>query len=736
VSALATRGVKARTFPWPIAATEAVFLVTWPASSMASLGVATPMLFTLCLLALSASAGDADSAARKVPSATAASANPPPSPQHLELEYQDLLLATSTQDKDSLEAIRELHRQLDDDNDGTIEPSETGDFIKADLKYNDGDRRRESSLHASDAEITVRDLWHSWRRSEVFNWTSAQVGEWLEHNVELPQYLRRFVEMGVNGTHLPRVAAAPAFLAKVVGVSNSIHRSKIALKAMDLVLFGPPREHSNFWKDMILTSLLLMAFTGLLYAYRQNRRSQEHLQKMMADMDSLSKAEETLQELQDQLQQRDSKIESLSSTPPTDMPDAVEICRLKEELELLRSELHRAEVELEDKCWVAPPVLQHWLQLTYELETAAYNERKKAAEVQMEMAKDMCEKLKRKRSSLVGAFVSTHGRSIDDVDKSILEARTALVELTKDLTERSQRWRQIEMLCGCSIVNNPGVSVLQGLIRHVGIGRGIMANRGGSLSSRMSRSGSQEDLLDETDNQSVVAPSLAPSSSHTHISHMTSAKSLPPQLTLSAQLRRRAVNGAAAANNKPVMSRDSSKDDSSSSDERQAEHAPRHDQRASTPPVSGSRAAAAGSPLALKRSRMMVKSYSQDTGGSIQQHAAASAVTSTRGPTAAASDASMISSLSEGQLQRRPPPPSITRGDSVQSRGSSVASGAGGLGIGDSRPSVVEETLEESCSASESGSMSDLTAADKKKKRVSTMSFFNFRKKKERKDVM
>ena len=31
----------------------------------------------------------------------------------------------------------------------------------------------------------------------------------------------------------------------------------------------------------------------------------------------------------------------------------------------------------------------------------------------------------------MGAFVSTHGRSIDDVDRSILEARTALIEVTK-----------------------------------------------------------------------------------------------------------------------------------------------------------------------------------------------------------------------------------------------------------------------------------------------------------------
>ena len=76
-------------------------------------------------------------------------------------------------------------------------------------------------------------------------------------------------------------------------------------------------------------------------------------------------------------------------------------------------------------------MFQHWLQLTYEIESQAYNEKRRSAEFQMEQAKDACERLKRKRSSLVGAFVSTHGRSIDDVDKSILEAKTALLELTQ-----------------------------------------------------------------------------------------------------------------------------------------------------------------------------------------------------------------------------------------------------------------------------------------------------------------
>ena len=386
---------------------------------------------------------------------------PVPSASDREQEYQRLW--DKTPEKDALEAIRDLHRQLDDDNDGAIEPSETGDFIRADLRYGSGPdgQSRETSFHNKDTEITVMDLWVSWRRSEVYNWTVSQTVDWLTHCVELPQYAEHFRRAGVNGSQLPVVGVSTSYLSKVVGITNPIHRSKITLKAMDVVLFGPPKEYNNWIKDIILTSLLLAAVTGLFYVYTKDKRSQSQLRKMMKDMDSLAKAEENLKDLQEKLLQKDTKIESLESSTPPDLPDAIEVSRLKEELEALRGELHRAEVELEDKCWVAPPVLQHWLQLTYELESVTYNAKRKAAEDQLEMAKDMCDKLKRKRSSLVGAVVSTHGRSIDDVDRSILEAKTALVDLTKDLTERSQRWRQIEMLCGCSIVNNPGIHALR-----------------------------------------------------------------------------------------------------------------------------------------------------------------------------------------------------------------------------------------------------------------------------------
>ena len=97
------------------------------------------------------------------------------------------------------------------------------------------------------------------------------------------------------------------------------------------------------------------------------------------------------------------------------------------------------------------------------------------------------------------------------------------------MAERSQRWRQIEMLTGVSIVNNPGLGVLQRLgmesflvypviysskcffsVRHVGAGNRGLSRGGGALSSRMS---SMDDLGDDLETRSLAA-SVASHSSH------------------------------------------------------------------------------------------------------------------------------------------------------------------------------------------------------------------------------
>lgn len=80
---------------------------------------------------------------------------------------------------------------------------------------------------------------------------------------------------------------------------------------------------------------------------------------------------------------------STSNLSQADPGAEMELHRLREEVKILRSELQRAEGELEDRlCWSPPPELQHWLQLTYELEQRVYNKKKVQAEKQLEQAKD------------------------------------------------------------------------------------------------------------------------------------------------------------------------------------------------------------------------------------------------------------------------------------------------------------------------------------------------------------
>lgn len=55
---------------------------------------------------------------------------------------------------------------------------------------------------------------------------------------------------------------------------------------------------------------------------------------------------------------------------------------------MLRSELARAEGELDDRCWTPPHGLQQWLQLTHEIENKSYIKKKISAEKQLQQARE------------------------------------------------------------------------------------------------------------------------------------------------------------------------------------------------------------------------------------------------------------------------------------------------------------------------------------------------------------
>lgn len=69
--------------------------------------------------------------------------------------------------------------------------------------------------------------------------------------------------------------------------------------------------------------------------------------------------------------------------------------------------------------------------------------------------------MKRKRSSILGAFRVVHNSNINYVDNTIIQARQLLAELTAEMQERIRRWKYIEQLCGFEIIHNPGFMVLE-----------------------------------------------------------------------------------------------------------------------------------------------------------------------------------------------------------------------------------------------------------------------------------
>uniref|UniRef100_A0A3Q2NR44 Stromal interaction molecule 1a n=1 Tax=Fundulus heteroclitus TaxID=8078 RepID=A0A3Q2NR44_FUNHE len=359
------------------------------------------------------------------------------------------------------EAIRNIHKQMDDDANGNVDVVETDGFLREDLNYHDP-KAKHNSFHGDDQFISVEDLWNAWKGSE---------GTLRLFQVFL------FLLAVKNAT----------LTVSIMKILDRSHVQKLQLKALDTVLFGPPLvNRHNHLKDFMLVVSIVIGMGGCWFAYIQNRYSKDHMKKMMKDLEGLQRAEQSLHDLQQKLQiaqEEHRTVEVEKVTLEQKLRDEInaakqeaqrlrelregsvnELSRQKyaeEELEQVRMALKKAEKELESRGgWSPPEPLQKWLQLTHEVEVQYYNIKKQNAERQLLVAKEGAEKIKKKRNTLFGTFHVAHSSSLDDVDHKILAAKQALGEVTAALRERLHRWQQIEALTGFTIVNNPGLPSL------------------------------------------------------------------------------------------------------------------------------------------------------------------------------------------------------------------------------------------------------------------------------------
>ncbi|NXG04805.1 STIM1 protein, partial [Sakesphorus luctuosus] len=353
----------------------------------------------------------------------------------------------------SFEAVRNIHKQMDDDANGNVDVEESDEFLREDLNYHDP-AVKHSTFHGEDKLISVEDLWKAWKTSEVYNWTVEEVVQWLITYVELPQYEETFRKLQLSGHAMPRLAVNNVtMMGTVLKMTDRSHRQKLQLKALDTVLFGPPLlTRHNHLKDFMLVVSIVIGVGGCWFAYIQNRYSKEHMKKMMKDLEGLHRAEQSLHDLQERLQKAQEEHRSVEVEKvhlEKKLQDEISMAkqeahRLRElregtenelsrqkyaeqELEQVRMALKNAEKELESHCsWAAPEALQKWLQLTHEVEVQYYNIKKQNAERQLLVAKEGAEKIKKKRNTLFGTFHVAHSSSLDDVDHKILTANCQL----------------------------------------------------------------------------------------------------------------------------------------------------------------------------------------------------------------------------------------------------------------------------------------------------------------------
>lgn len=395
-------------------------------------------------------------------------------------------------DYDSFKAIRTLHTKLDVDADGEVDDLESKKFLESNKnRASSGNNPAASTAHklrylhqdGKDRSISVDELWQAWKNSQVYNWTVDETIHWLVNHVELPEYSTVFEKNLINGTTLPRLATDSQFVYKL-GITEPSAKSKISIKAMDVVLFGPPKfaSHSKA-RDVIVSLIIVIAVSACFVFYSKSKASQLALQAMKENLESIQKAEDQLSELQKELNKSLKAQEAVVSEKRNlehqlemhrqysasslidsskgsfnvslikdDQKDIPDVSKLEEEILDLRKELQEAYAA---KQFRASIKLRNLLKNTYEIESQYYNEKKLSLETKATEVKVRNQKLQKKKSSFLGYYKIAQENSLEEDLNTIVEVKEAFQRITREIRERNERWREIEILCGCSLELTP-----------------------------------------------------------------------------------------------------------------------------------------------------------------------------------------------------------------------------------------------------------------------------------------
>uniref|UniRef100_A0AC35EUN5 Stromal interaction molecule Orai1-activating region domain-containing protein n=1 Tax=Panagrolaimus sp. PS1159 TaxID=55785 RepID=A0AC35EUN5_9BILA len=168
------------------------------------------------------------------------------------------------------------------------------------------------------------------------------------------------------------------YLMSVLGIKNFVHRQKLQLKALDLVLFGFHEIPHSRVKDIavaVMTIACLVLGYLLTQSHKKSKQQVEDLNKKLSELTSME----------------------------TDLEDSKNKFDLNE-INSLKEKLQRAQEELDktgsEDYYTLQPLLRH----TYQMEISCINEKKMECMKEMKEAKDFVDRMRRNKLGFVNSL--------------------------------------------------------------------------------------------------------------------------------------------------------------------------------------------------------------------------------------------------------------------------------------------------------------------------------------------
>ncbi|KAL7671909.1 hypothetical protein ACOME3_006811 [Neoechinorhynchus agilis] len=202
----------------------------------------------------------------------------------------------TNEDKERLayQAIKQIHFDIDDDKDGLVVLSESLDFTAVELEKPSASFSK-NMTPAKNRGFTSDDLWDAWKNSTAHKWTVEDVAKWISEDRVLSRYQSSIKNNLIDGPCVPRLAADEKdYLNSIVGITDSSHRKRLKIKALEIVLFGPEEKPRFTRAEKSIFGLTTVLAVVLSLVLMKNRRTRLSFEVMAEELNSIEEMKRDL----------------------------------------------------------------------------------------------------------------------------------------------------------------------------------------------------------------------------------------------------------------------------------------------------------------------------------------------------------------------------------------------------------------------------------------------------------